>query len=72
MDARTFFEQHKGVRRIVLAVCMVWCSVTILTGLWVLLQRTLSAADATFLTAVIALMQMPIGFYFYHRGRNDH
>ena len=69
MDARTFFEQHKGVRRIVLVICVLWCSATISTGLWVMLTRPLSAPDATFLAAVVALMQVPIAFYFYHRGK---
>jgi hypothetical protein len=69
VDARTFFEKHKGVRRIVLAICVVWCSLTIGTGLWVMLTRALSAPDATFLAAVVALMQVPIAFYFYHRDK---
>jgi hypothetical protein len=69
MDARTFFEEHQGVRRIVLAICVIWCSVTISTGLWVMLDRALTVPDATFMTAVIALMQVPVAFYFYHRGK---
>ena len=70
MDALTFFEQHKGVRRIILVICVVWSSATISTGLWVMLTRALSAPDATFLSAVVLLMQVPIAFYFYHRGRS--
>lgn len=69
MDLKTFVEQHKGVRRTVLGVCIIWVSVTILAGLWIMLERSLSGPDATFLTAVVALMQVPIGFYFYHRGK---
>lgn len=68
MDLKEFIEQHKGVRRSVLVVCICWVSITIITGLWIMLSRALTAPEVTFLTAVIALMQVPIAFYFYYRG----
>lgn len=69
MSLKTFVEEHKGIRRTVLGICIAWVSVTIPAGLWIMLDRSLSGPDAAFLTAIVALMQVPIGFYFYHRGK---
>jgi len=67
MTFEDFFERAKGVRRSVLVVCIIWSSVTIGFGLWALMSKGLSAPDATFLTAVVALMQVPVAYYFQTR-----
>jgi hypothetical protein len=69
MTFRDFTERYKGVRRTVLAFCVLWTSATVGTGLYVMLARELSAADTGFLTAVVALMNVPIAFYFHSRGK---
>lgn len=71
MNIEKFIEQHKGVRRTVLAVCVVWTSLAICIGLWVMVDRGLAMPETTFLTAVIALMQTPVGFYFWKRGQEE-
>jgi exosortase/archaeosortase len=71
MTLERFIEQHKGVRRTVLAVCVVWASLAICVGLWVMVTRGLATPDTAFLTAVIALMQTPVGFYFWKRGQEE-
>lgn len=71
MMLEKFIEQHKGVRRTVLAICVMWTSLAICFGIWVMLDRGLEMPETTFLTAVIALMQAPVGFYFYNRGRDE-
>lgn len=71
MTLEDFIERHKGVRRIVLAICVIWTSLAISFGIWVMLNRGLDMAETTFLTAVIALMQAPVGFYFYNRGKDE-
>lgn len=69
MSLESFVEKHKGVRRTVLAICIVWVSVTIGCGLYVMLTRSLNQVEVTFMLAIVALMQTPIGFYFYNRGK---
>lgn len=71
MTLEQFVEKHKGVRRTVLAICVLWTSLAICFGIWVMLDRGLVMAETTFLTAVIALMQAPVGFYFYNRGKDE-
>ena len=69
MTLEEFVEKHKGVRRTVLAVCMLWVSMVICGGLYIMWQRGLESPETTFLVAVIALMQAPVAFYFYDRGK---
>lgn len=71
MTLEDFIERHKGVRRTVLAICVTWTSLAICFGIWVMLDRGLAMPETTFLTAVIALMQAPVGFYFYNRGKDE-
>lgn len=69
MTLEDFIEKHKGVRRTVLAVCMLWVSAVICGGLYVMWHRGLESPETTFLIAVIGLMQAPVAFYFYDRGK---
>lgn len=69
MTLEDFIEKHKGVRRTVLGVCMLWTSMVICGGLYVMWHRGLDSAETAFLTAVIALMQAPVAFYFYDRSK---
>ena len=69
MSLEAFVEKHKGVRRTVLAICVIWVSATIGSGLYVMLTKSLTQIDVTFMLAIVALMQAPIGFYFYNRGK---
>lgn len=71
MDIETIIEKHKGIRRTVLGICVVWTSLAVCVGLWAMVERGLSMPDTTFLTAVIALMQAPVGFYFWKRGQEE-
>jgi len=67
MTFEEFFEKARGVRRSVLAVCIIWSSATIGSGLYLMFTRELNGAEVTFLTAVVALMQVPVAFYFQTR-----
>lgn len=69
MTFEDFCERFKGVRRSVLVICIIWTSVTIGFGLYALVSSGLSGPDATFLTAVVGLMQVPVAFYFQTRGK---
>lgn len=66
-----FMNKQKGVRRTVLAFCITWTSASIGVGLWAMLSNGLSGPDATFLSAVLAITQIPVGFYFHSRGQDD-
>ena len=70
-NIKSFIEEHKGIRRVVLCICIVWSSIVIVMGLGIMLDRSLTGPESAFLTAVIALMQTPVGFYFYHRGSEE-
>jgi hypothetical protein len=65
---KAFFEEHKGMRRLIVAVMVVWISAAIAVGLYHLTDLT--ANSNTFLLAVLGLLSVPIGFYFYHRGKS--
>ena len=67
MDLKTLLDEHKGARRLVLAVCMVWVSAAIGVGLWHLLDLTGHAV--TFLLAVLGLLNVPVAWYFHQRGK---
>lgn len=67
MNLSKFFDDHRGVRRLVLAVCMVWVSLAIGVGLWHLLDLTGHAV--TFLLAVLGLLNVPVAWYFHQRGK---
>lgn len=68
MDIKAFCEKYRGVRRTVLAFCCLWTSAAVGVGLWAMYAKGLGASDTAFLTAVVALMQTPIVFYFHTRG----
>lgn len=66
-----FLNKQRGVRRTVLAFCVAWTSFAVGIGLYVMYIKGLSGSDTAFLTAVVALMQVPIAFYFQSRGQDD-
>jgi len=71
MGIETFCNRHKGVRRTILAFCVLWITAAVAVGLWAMLDRPLTAPDTAFLSAIIALLNVPIGFYFWRRGIED-
>lgn len=68
MSLKEFLDERKGVRRLVLAVCMCWVSLAIGVGLWHLLDLTGHAV--TFLLAVLGLLNVPVAWYFHQRGKD--
>lgn len=64
-----YAEKHKGVRRTVLAIVVLWVSAAVFAGLWVMLHRPLTGHDVAFLLGVVALMHVPIALYFNTRGK---
>jgi len=64
-----FCNKYKGVRRTILAFCVIWISAAVSVGLWAMLARPLTGPDAAFLTAIIALLNVPMGLYFHRRGK---
>lgn len=71
MSVKEFVDRYKGVRRTVLGICVTWTSAAVVIGLWAMISKGLSGPDSAFLTAVIALMQVPVAFYFQQRGMDD-
>lgn len=68
MTLKEFVDEHKGVRRTILAVIMVWISACVAVGLYHLTDLTREAN--VFLLAVLGLLSVPVGFYFVYRGKS--
>lgn len=64
-----FADKYRGVRRTILAVMVLWVSAAVGVGLWVMTGRALTGPDVAFLTAVVALMNVPIAMYFNTRSK---
>lgn len=64
-----FADQHKGVRRTMLAIIMLWVSAAVGVGLYTMTIRPLTLHDVSLVLGVVGLMQIPIGLYFNTRGK---
>mgnify|MGYP005854010927 CR=1 FL=1 len=71
MSIESFCNKHKGIRRTILAFCVLWITAAVTVGLLAMLDRPLTGPDTAFLSAIIALLNVPIGFYFWRRGQED-
>ena len=71
MGVEAFCNKHKGIRRTILGFCVLWITAAVTVGLWAMLDRPLTGPDTAFLTAIIALLNVPMGLYFHRRGMED-
>lgn len=68
MTAKDFFERYRGVRRTILAFVILWITACVTVGLYQVIHGGLGTQDTAFLTAIVALLHVPIAFYFHSRG----
>jgi len=67
MNIKDAFEQHRLMRRTVLAVVLVLVIASVTVGLYHLLDLT--GESVKFLLAVVALLNAPILYYFHQRSK---
>lgn len=71
MTTKDFLEKYKGVRRTILAFVILWITACVAVGLYQVIYGGLGTQDTAFLTAVVALLHVPIAYYFHSRGKSS-
>lgn len=66
MNLKTFVEEHKGVRRVLLAINVIWNTVVIFGGVYKSIWGDgITNYDVVFYGTVTAMMTAVSGFYFW-------
>lgn len=64
-----YIENNKGVRRIILVWILVLITAVSIKAFW--FTAALTMIHATMYTSLLGLFGVAVGFYTYHRGKED-
>lgn len=67
MNLQDWADEHKGVRRSLVALCGLWVTGVVAAGVYYLPELT--AHSVQFIREVMLLAAIPMGWYFYQRGK---